>query len=702
MKKQTQDLKVFLDVLIPSLKNEFLEVRMFPADKETKQKTIQNFYKSKTEMVRAFPKLLKMQSKGYGIYFGVCPRKEAKGTKQSVSCIHVLWADIDSKAFNGDKKKALKCLKSFKLKPTIIIDSGNGYHVYWKLKEGVTDKSEIENYLKSIANAINADDTVCEVSRVLRLPGTVNNKEKQVSRPVKIVELNNRAVYQLSDFDFIKKHEKTPITKLLKGVAKGNRDNALTRLTGYWRSKGVDLNQCIEKAEKWNSNNKPPLTKREVAKNVEGNFKRYPTKVTSKNQSTPSPKYSADFKGLVDIVEQDGKPAFLVKDVDKIKVVSEWNDSGDCLKPPPKKAMRWLLPKADEVIKYYTNDNDKQLYEDLLVYCKGISELPSKEYYDLLVTWIFHTYCLEHFRYSPYLYFFAVTERGKTRTGQGLMYASYRGYRTETLNESQIIRLATDCKVSLFIDATDLWENARRKGIEDVLLGRFEKGSTVSRVLFPDKGAFEDTVYYEIFGATIITTNVKVSDVLESRAIEINMPETDKLFDNEIRPEDSLSFRERLVAFRARHLNDKFPEVQKPAKGRLGDILKPLFQVLHLVNSQRESQFLRLVNKIEGARKIERSTGQEAELIKAVISQESHVDKGLLLTELIVNCVNLGKPERYELSKNRVGRDLVALGFEKKPASSGNMAIVYDQEKINRLMTSYGISKNSESSESSE
>ena len=43
------------------------------------------------------------------------------------------------------------------LKPTMIVDSGHGYHAYWKLKEAQTDAGLIESCLKGIANAVNAD-----------------------------------------------------------------------------------------------------------------------------------------------------------------------------------------------------------------------------------------------------------------------------------------------------------------------------------------------------------------------------------------------------------------------------------------------------------------------------------------------------------------------------------------------------------------
>jgi hypothetical protein len=193
-----------------------------------------------------------------------------------------------------------------------------------------------------------------------------------------------------------------------------------------------------------------------------------------------------------------------------------------------------------------------------------------------------------------------------------------------------------------------------------------------------------------------------VHEILETRAIEINMPETDKTFGNDVEANLALPLKERLVAFRARHLNNELPYIAKPTKGRLGDILKPLSQVIRFVNPEREANFKRLADAIEAGRKLELSTSWEAELTKVIIDLESKVDKGLLLTAEIVNYVNREKDERFKVTSNRVGRDVVALGFEKRHASSGNMAIVYDKEKINRLAAKYGVNKTSVTSESSD
>jgi hypothetical protein len=412
--------------------------------------------------------------------------------------------------------------------------------------------------------------------------------------------------------------------------------------------------------------------------------------------------YTVYFEGLVDIVASEGNPAFLIKDKEKLIVTDAMPVGNVHYIPPKKSSITWLLPRAAEVIKHYSSDNDKKLYLDLLEYHKEISELPGEEYYDLIVAWDLHTYVFESFQYSPYIYLFAVPERGKSRTGKGIIYVAYRGVHIQSLREAYILRLASDCKATLFFDVKNLWKMAESHGTEDILLTRYEKGVKVPRVLYPERGPFEDTRHYDVFGPTIIATNVGVDSILETRAIQINMPETCKQFENEVTPEKSLEYKERLVAFRARHLGEKLPNIRKPAKSRLGDILRPIQQIILLVNPEREPIFLTLVSKLEAERKIDRATSIEAEILMAVLSLEERVHDGILENKYVEEWLNAKRTERNQLKSNSIGRRLTAMGFKRTRTSDGHAAIVYDVDAIRILAERYDVNKASDSSESSE
>jgi hypothetical protein len=78
----------------------------------------------------------------HDVYYGVGLRKEIlgdtkRGNNADVSCITAFWADIDVKspahketALPETNDDALIFLDNLPLKPSIVVSSGNGLHVY--------------------------------------------------------------------------------------------------------------------------------------------------------------------------------------------------------------------------------------------------------------------------------------------------------------------------------------------------------------------------------------------------------------------------------------------------------------------------------------------------------------------------------------------------------------------------------------------
>jgi hypothetical protein len=413
--------------------------------------------------------------------------------------------------------------------------------------------------------------------------------------------------------------------------------------------------------------------------------------------------YTALFDGLVDLVEHDGAPAFLLLTEDGLGIATEWEHDGVSYVPPPKEQIPWLLPRGEEVLKWYKRkESPGILYDDLLAYHKAISELPAEGHYHLLTAWDFHTYIPEPCQYSPEICLFAVPERGKTRTGKGLIYVARRGVHVESLRDAYLVRLAHNFQATIFFDVMNLWKKAEKAGSEDIILGRFERGIKVPRVLYPERGAYRDTVYYEIFGATIIATNVGVHNILDTRAVQINMPQTSRRFEIDVTPESSLPLKERLTAFRAHHLGKSLPDCDKPAAGRLGDILRPLLQIIRMVNPEGESVFMELVRELQRGRLIDKSDSLDAQILLVLESLRGQVSKGILPVKTITDAFNDDKSENARFTYQRIGRKLMALGFKKGKTGEGASAILWDEQKFMRIFSAYGLGEISETPETSD
>jgi hypothetical protein len=270
-----------------------------------------------------------------------------------------------------------------------------------------------------------------------------------------------------------------------------------------------------------------------------------------------------------------------------------------------------------------------------------------------------------------------------------MIYVSWRGVILNTVKEAHVIRLATNQRSTLFFDIMDLWKKVEKAGADDIMLGRFERGGKVPRIMEPDKGPFQDTKWFEICGPTIIATNKTVNEILETRSIQIVMPETTRTFENDVRESDGLPFRERLVAFRTRWIDRPLPTVTKPVAGRLGDILKPIRQVVNMVG-QDESWFLEFANHMDELKRSDSMDSDDAKVLNAIIQSMHKVENGHLLHSDILDEINRDRPERYYMSPQRLGRITKRLGFNKY--NSGDARGIYiDDDLLNRLCQRYGI-----------
>lgn len=174
----------------------------------------QNFYDIESEL-HALEKAAGLMDKdGWDVYYGVLPRVSPDGTAAACApTTHVLWADIDGKAFDGSKAAALFALGQANLTPSILVDSGNGWHAYWLLRQPYAF-SVAQPLMRGLQRAIGSD-AVHDAPRVLRLPGTHNHKDcNQVThdpalvppgwpkcKPVRLLQFDPTRRYWLSDFD---------------------------------------------------------------------------------------------------------------------------------------------------------------------------------------------------------------------------------------------------------------------------------------------------------------------------------------------------------------------------------------------------------------------------------------------------------------------------------------------------------------------
>jgi hypothetical protein len=422
--------------------------------------------------------------------------------------------------------------------------------------------------------------------------------------------------------------------------------------------------------------------------------------------------YTANFDGLCEVVLDGDTVKFLLDDGEIVDTVLLEDKQ---YVPPQQTFLDYSLPQLSGVLKEYrkhqfvTGTSDasdasqpstlgckacRRLYKDLKNYHSKISEMPEKYYIDLLVLFSFHNYLIEKFNFSPILFFFADRERGKTRTSKSLIYIARRGVMTETLREANLIRWGRDHRATILFDVKDFPKKLEKAQAEDLIYGRAERGVYASRVLFPEKGAFQDTVRFEVFGPTIVTSNRMIDDIGMSRTIVIEMKPSEKIFIFEPTKKNGKIFKNRLTGMRLAHMNQKFVEVQKEETGRIEDMLLG-YRSLILTLFPKKMEIYDKIKKLIKGQKLENALDSfQAQLLQIVINHGMSVEEGsLTLTfDHICSIYNESKPEKWHLSPQSLSKTLKGMGFTSKRNSAGDKrGIFYDIDLIQRLKKIYGL-----------
>jgi P4 family phage/plasmid primase-like protien len=149
----------------------------------------------------------KWNKPGRGLFFcvGTVKTGAERRAKENIAETIGLHADIDFKNVEGtpDRVEALRQLKRLKYQPSVVVFSGGGLHCYWLFKEPLATQENIERIemaLRQFADVVAGDLAVCEVARVLRVPGSYNTKNGAWTE-VEVIYLDGNRRYELDDLE---------------------------------------------------------------------------------------------------------------------------------------------------------------------------------------------------------------------------------------------------------------------------------------------------------------------------------------------------------------------------------------------------------------------------------------------------------------------------------------------------------------------
>jgi DNA-binding MarR family transcriptional regulator len=271
------DKEAFINNLFENLEG-FIEIREIKNGQANTK-----YFKNTAELMEYDPPADK------NIYIATMTRNKKRGRIEDTEETRVLWADYD------DVESFIEIEYILDTKglpqPSIIVDSGHGYHTYHVLDKPAG--AEIQPVLKELAARTGADSHATDLARIMRLPDTMNVKDDPVKCKLITINKNKFNLNEIADLLGVEPKKPTQnshskpeqaaevlgidykgimsevkpfcIKSMLEGVEEGERNWILGRLTKHFKNQLSYTKNRTEKIIKvWNTKNDPPQPEGEL------------------------------------------------------------------------------------------------------------------------------------------------------------------------------------------------------------------------------------------------------------------------------------------------------------------------------------------------------------------------------------------------------------------------------------------------------
>ena len=124
--------------------------------------------------------LINLNRAGAGIYFTPNPCNGGR-SENNITEFRWLYVDIDG----GYKDTQYLWVDECPLRPTAVVESKNGLHIYWRLSEPCT-RDQWLKAMRGLRDFFGGDESISSTNEVLRVPGFQHMKDPSSPFPVKL------------------------------------------------------------------------------------------------------------------------------------------------------------------------------------------------------------------------------------------------------------------------------------------------------------------------------------------------------------------------------------------------------------------------------------------------------------------------------------------------------------------------------------
>src|SRR5947209_8504260 len=190
----------FLDFIFDGVEHGFIEFQYFSSGRRPKKSDQPTFLNLPLQHEQVANEVLNRNGQRM-IAVGLAPRcripaKGRAGRNQDILQIGCVWANLDNTQAPGGAIDIIRRIKNFPLRPSVVVNSGYGYHVYFVFHEylqagGLLVWSKLVEMLRALLGV----DTMANLSEVMRLTGTLNIKEAYPATGERVEEYSRRNKY---------------------------------------------------------------------------------------------------------------------------------------------------------------------------------------------------------------------------------------------------------------------------------------------------------------------------------------------------------------------------------------------------------------------------------------------------------------------------------------------------------------------------
>ena len=397
------------------------------------------------------------------------------------------------------------------------------------------------------------------------------------------------------------------------------------------------------------------------------------------------------------VFEQGEHGSYLVYDLAEEKFLvppraeSVWEqietEDGQIFKPLPK--LPWKpLPSSGYLEGYPPIE---VLWKEIKEFLYAHIDFSEPFQYDICTAYILHTWRMENWKVTPYLFFYGPKGSGKSQALEVLSLICYRPITSPSFTSASLMRLAERYCASLFLDEAQIYSREEKAELNALLNAGYKRGQSAIRTFINKETGDEDLRFYSPFSPKCLAGTRQLLATVQDRSIVIVMSKNVRPIPLQIDELQGERLRAKLFMYRVGNLAVErgiqpirdIPE-EYLTYGRSIEILYPLIAV---APKNLKTQFFDYASFLRNERLEEDALSLESRVFSAIVAVHKKYEVLIPLND-VVDLLNLNLPE--VVTNRAVGAVVSKLGFYKRMYKN-RTHIIWSETVYKRLIRRYPI-----------